>query len=62
MKRTKPPKERMQIGSLLDPDLYRRAKALAALQKRTTGQVIDDALREYLGKHGLGPDERRVEP
>jgi Xaa-Pro aminopeptidase len=58
MVRMKSPGERVQIGSLLDPELYRRAKALAALQKRNTGEVIDDALREYLSKHGMGPDEK----
>ncbi|MDV2503802.1 MAG: hypothetical protein RX318_07590 [bacterium] len=45
--------ERIQVGSLIDADLYGQAKALASIQRRNTGEVIDDALREYLGKHGL---------
>jgi Xaa-Pro aminopeptidase len=47
--------ERIQVGSLIDADLYSQAKALAAIQRRNTGEVIDDALREYLEKHGFGP-------
>jgi hypothetical protein len=39
---------------LINADLYRRVKALAVLQGRKIGPVIDDALREYLSKHGMG--------
>ncbi len=49
--------ERIQVGSLIDANLYHQAKALAAIQRRNTGEVIDDALREYLDKHGFGPSQ-----
>jgi hypothetical protein len=60
MIRTKPPKPkaektRMQIGSLIDSALYRQARALALMQQRNVGELIDEALRDYFAKHGLKP-------
>ena len=54
--------DRIQVGSLIDANLYRQAKALAAIQKRNTGEVIDDALREYLGKHGFVLGQVEAQP
>ncbi len=54
--------ERIQVGSLIDANLYHQAKALAAIQRRNTGEVIDDALREYLGKHGFGLGQVEAQP
>lgn len=54
--------DRIQVGSLVDADVYRQAKALAAIQKRNTGEVIDDALREYLGKHGFMLGQAEAQP
>ena len=55
MKRTKPPKKelakRVQIGTHIDAELYRRAKAQAAIEGRKIGEVIDDAISEYLDTH-----------
>ncbi len=44
--------KKMQIGSLIDIVQYRQAKALASLQGRRVGDVIEDALRAYLKRHG----------
>ena len=37
----------------IDPATYRSAKALAAMTERTLGQLVNDALIEFLGKRGL---------
>jgi|WetSurSiteA1Bulk_404760.scaffolds.fasta_scaffold677243_1 hypothetical protein len=43
-------KQRQQVGTRIDPDLYREVKALAILQRRTAGEIIDDAILAYLAK------------
>ncbi len=43
--------EKKQIGSLIDVDLYRQAKALASMQGKRAGDVIEDALRAYLKRY-----------
>lgn len=48
-------KGRKQVGATIDEELYRLAKGCAAVQGCRVGEVIDDALREYLDKHGFGP-------
>lgn len=57
MNRTKPkpktpvsywPPGRRQTGLSVDPELYRRFKAQAALEGRPAWQVIDDAMEMYL--------------
>jgi|GEM_PF-2997698 len=49
-------KGKMQIGSWLTEDIYLKAKAQAALEKRTVGSLIDDAIQLYLSK----VEERKV--
>jgi predicted transcriptional regulator len=44
------PGERKQVGTKLDPDIYRQIRILALQQGRTAGSVIDEALREYIAK------------
>lgn len=40
----------------LDEDVYRRAKARAALEGKTIGQTVNEALRAYLARPtNLGP-------
>jgi hypothetical protein len=46
----KPPSGKMQVSTFIDNDPCRQAKALAILQRRKAGDIIDDALREYLAK------------
>jgi len=42
---------RKQTGAKIDSELYRMVKALAIIQNRPIGEVIDDALREYLAEN-----------
>ena len=42
---------RKQTGAKIDSETYRMIKALAIIQNRTIGEVIDDALREYLAEN-----------
>ena len=49
---------RKQVGALIDEQLYRQAKALAIMQGRTTGAVIDDALRQYLAAQQAAPAKK----
>ncbi|MDR1294940.1 MAG: hypothetical protein LBK59_08295 [Bifidobacteriaceae bacterium] len=44
----------MRTTLLLDDDVHRRAKHLAVDQGRTLTSVFDQALRDYLDKHGSG--------
>lgn len=57
IKRTKPPVEkkgaRVQPGTFLDSNLYRQARSLALVQGRNVGELIDDAIKDYLAKHGM---------
>ncbi len=54
MKRTRPPKskkqaaKRIQIGTYVDAETYRLAKAQAAIEGRKIGEIIDSALEQYL--------------
>lgn len=43
-------KEKMQVGSLLTKDIYLQAKAQSALEMRTVGELIDEAILDYLHK------------
>ena len=45
------PTYRKQFGAKIDSELYRMVKALAIIQNRPIGEVIDDALREYLAEN-----------
>jgi hypothetical protein len=44
----------MRTTLLLEDDVYKRAKHLAVDQGRTLTSVFEEALREYLSKHGPG--------
>ena len=57
--RGRPPKakstdsnQRVNIGVAVDDDLWRRLHALAMIQSRVTGDLLDEAIEEYLKKHG----------
>lgn len=43
--------ERKQIGAKVDPETYRQIRAQAVLRGRTVGDLIDEAIREWLDKH-----------
>jgi hypothetical protein len=43
---------RKQIGCKLDSELWREVKILALKQGRTAGELLEDAMREYLLTHG----------
>jgi hypothetical protein len=45
--------ERKQVGTLLDAALYRQIRALALLQGRQAGELIDEAMKDYLAKHNI---------
>ena len=49
--------ERKQIGVKIDSELWMQIKILALKQGRTGGQLLEDALRLYLGKY----DDKRVD-
>lgn len=40
--------KKQQIGTLVDTELYRQIRALAYLEGRRAGDIIEDALRLYL--------------
>jgi len=42
---------RKQIGVKLDQDLWRRLKILALKQDRTAGELLEEAMGEYLNRH-----------
>lgn len=44
----------MRTTVTIDDDLYRRAKAHAALTGQPVGSVIEDALRDLLERHAEG--------
>ena len=58
--RTAPPKgkrakaDRRQIGVKLNSELWRQVRILALEQDRTAGELLEDAMREYLTKRGRG--------
>ncbi len=45
--------ERKQVGTKLDPELYRQIRALALLQGRQAGELIDEAMRDLLAKYKI---------
>ncbi len=42
---------RKQIGVKLNQDLWRELKILALQQDRTAGELLEDAMEEYLKRH-----------
>lgn len=42
---------RKQVGATIEENLWRHVKAIANLQGRKTGEVLDDCIREYLQRH-----------
>lgn len=42
--------DRRQIGVKLDSELWRQVRILALEQDRTAGELLEDAMREYLEK------------
>lgn len=51
-------KRLVQIGTRLDKETYKKAKAQAAVEGRRVGQLIDDAIEEYLAKRRILPAGR----
>lgn len=47
--------EKKQTGALIDVDLYQRARAQALLERRRVGELISDAIRDYLEKRAKQP-------
>jgi len=45
--------ERKQVGTKLDPEIYRQIRALALLQGRQAGELIDEAMRDYLMRYNI---------
>jgi hypothetical protein len=45
---------RRQIGVKLDMDVWRDLKILALEKDRTAGELLEEAMREYLAKHRKG--------
>ena len=45
------PAEQKQVGAKIDAELYRKAKAQAAIEGRKIGEVIDSAIEAYLKAH-----------
>lgn len=45
----------------LDPVIYRRAKAVAALQGKTIGQIVNEALEAYVTTRSLARDRSLAE-
>ena len=43
--------ERRQIGVKLDPELWREMKILALKMDKTAGELLEEAIREYLASH-----------
>ena len=41
---------RKQVGTQIDVELYRQIRVLALQQGRRAGEVIDEALRDYIAK------------
>jgi hypothetical protein len=63
MRRTKKPgaKKRVaakkQVGAYIDVDLYKLVKGYAGVQDRRVGDVISDAIQEYLDKRDFTPGQ-----
>ena len=43
--------DRRQIGVKLDSDLWRQVRILALEQDRTAGELLEEAMREYLERN-----------
>jgi len=51
----KPPEgdnDRRQIGCKVNWALWTEFKVMALKQGRDAGEILEDAMREYLGRHG----------
>lgn len=42
--------ERVQVGSLINKRLWQQLRAQALLEGRTAGEVLDEAISDYLKK------------
>ncbi len=51
---------RKQVGTQLDEDIYRQIRSLALLQGKKAGELIDEACRDYLAKHGIPVKSKRT--
>ncbi len=49
-KMMKATKDKIQVGTLIDRELYRLAKIQAVTEGRTIGEIIDDGILLYLEK------------
>ena len=47
-------RERKQIGVKLDVDLWRELRILALEKDRTAGDLLEEAMREYVARHKRG--------
>jgi hypothetical protein len=43
--------KRVNIGVPIDEQLWRRIRALAVREGKLTGELLDQAIRDYLNKH-----------
>ena len=43
--------DRMSIGVPIDTVLWRRLRAMAITEGKLTGELLDTAIQEYLGRH-----------
>jgi predicted transcriptional regulator len=50
-KKEKNKPERKQIGVKLDSELWREMKILALRMDKTAGELLEEAIREYLASH-----------
>jgi hypothetical protein len=49
---------RKQVGTQIDVELYRQIRVLALQQGRRAGEVIDDALRDYIARQFKAESKR----
>jgi hypothetical protein len=40
--------DRMQVGATIDKELWMRLRAHAIMKNKTAGQILDEAIRQYL--------------
>ena len=55
-----PKPERRQIGCKLNSALWTQVKILALQQGRTAGELLEEAMQQYLERHGK-EDSRKPE-
>jgi len=53
-KEQKQPKTTKQLGVQVDVDQWRRFRTLAFQKGRTAGDLLKEAMEEYIGKRGGG--------